>query len=369
MNYKQPKLHDPVILDYNNLSFPSDTCFAILTNTYLSSYELAKTNSSALSTNSATGSTNNVFITTTSTNSYPYLVVVRGTNVTEYPPVTYLKLLTNGTTVFPVAGQIVEQKNEYADAGTGIKASFQIESDEDSSQEFGQTFSSCFYVGQINIHNFDPARAFLADSSSLWVMTSFYLSDADWSSSEVLRENVRRRYGQEFIRMPRNPLTYNDILAVFEYQEKANPKQQFSDLLDAAGAIASGVTVFVPGVLYSHSVNFAVGIVKPEIQKLLLWDLNQYRANFAARSLPELVKVPPNSGVDGVVFFPKRPIPGYVDGHDVYISSFNSKGGTALVSGAYITQEQVSSATNIQTTASTTPTVTGISGNQPSATK
>jgi hypothetical protein len=56
--------------------------------------------------------------------------------------------------------------------------------------------------------------------------------------------------------------------------------------------------------------------------------------------LTEIVKVPPTSGVDGVVFFPKRPIPGYVDGYDVYISSFNSKKETALISGSYVSEVQ-----------------------------
>jgi len=291
---------------------------------------------------------------TLSTNTWPHLVWIRGTNILEYPPVFELHFKTNAGNVFVMAGSVVKVNNDYEDATQGIKASFQIESDLDANEEFGKYFSSCFYVGRVNIHNASTNFTFLADSSSLWVMTSHYLTKRDWETSkdrETLQDNVRRRYGDEFIRMPRHPLIYSDILAIFEYQQKANPKQRFSDYLDSAGTIASGVSLFVPGTgaLYSKGVNFAVGIVKPEIQKQLLWDLVLHHANFVARGLPEIVKVPPNSAINGLVFFPKRGIPGYVDGHQVYISSFNSK-QTALISGAMVSDRTAATSATLTTT-------------------
>lgn len=371
--YKQPKLHNPQI-GYDNLVFRTNGVFCeILSHTNINIYIESTTNTnaqiankvtdtnaaSAMAAPSQSDTTNATSEFRYETNVYQYLITIQGTNLTKYPYAKSLQLITNGGFVFPVADTVLEEDREYAQSTNGVKATFQVESDDDSAEEFGRTFASCFYVGQIDIHNSSTNYTFLADSSSLWVMTSFYLTQKDWESSHVLQNNIRRRFGQEFIRMPRNPLTYGDILAVFAYQEKANPKQQISDYLDSMGVIASGATIFIPGSLYSESVAFAVGIVKPEIQKHLLWDLVQYHANFMARSLPEIVKVSPNSGVDGVVFFPKRPIPGYVDGHEVYISSFNSKAETALISGAFVSQaEPVSSATDT-TNGVAGPRVTG----------
>jgi hypothetical protein len=345
--YTQPPLHKPVITDYTGLVLSSNDSF----NVYYKTYDTV----SQISTNagSAVSATNGVV-----QHTYPYLCAVHTNHLTEYPPVSSLEFITNRNdgSIYPIAGPIIEANNEYKDAPGYIKCSFQIESEEDMANEFGRIFSSCFYVGRINIHNDSTNLTFLADSSSLWVMTSFYLRKQDWEGNPVLQENVKRRYDGEYIRMPRHPLTYKDILAVFQFEQKADPRQQLSDYLDSAGVIASGVSVFVPGALYAHGVNFAIGIIKPEIQKHLLWDLTMYQANFMARSLPETVKVGPNLGVDGLVFFPRRGIPGYVDEYNVYISSFNSK-QTAQVIGAMVSENNAASSA-LLSTLNTTPAST-----------
>gem|GEM_PF-6889070 len=339
---RQPPLHHPVIRDYQKVVITTNDAYSIFEKTYVETIPLPTNHPST------TGAFSE---TTTRTNVYKYLVLVKGTNLVEFPPAIDIEFITNGDRIYPLAYDVIDIKNEYEDIPGGtIKAFFQIESDADAREEFGTDFSSCFYVGQVDIYNADTNKTFLADAASLRVMTSFYLTEKDWASSLTLQENMRRRYGGEYIRMPRHPLIYSDILAIFEFQQKSDPRQTFSDYLDSAGTIASGVSLFVPGALFGKGVNFAVGIVKPEIQKRLLWDLLQHHANFAARGLPEIIRVPPNGAVNGLVFFPKRGIPGYVDGNEVFISSFNSK-QTALITGALISND-------MEAKSATLPTIT-----------
>lgn len=337
--YRQPKLHQPVILDYSELVLTTNDTFERLTNYYT----VPRWNTNSASSNS--NSTNIVYTNL----PFERLVMVRitpvpgtnlaCTNLIKYPPVESLKFQTNGQYVFVVADRPLQQ-NYLPNTATSVQAAFQIESDEDVAEQFGKTFSSCFYAARINFYNSSTNLTFIADAASLRVMASFYLSEHDWKNNPDMRTNVIRRYGDEFIRMPRKPLLYTEIAAIFTYRQKSDPMQIASDILDASGVVASGATIFIGGALYPKAVTFAVGIVKPAIEQLILRDVVQHQANFAAQALKDLVKVSPNDTMSGIVFFPKRPLPGYVDGHFVYLSSFNnSKSQTCLIEGSLVKLE------------------------------
>lgn len=336
--YRQPSLHQPVILDYSDLVLSTHDEFAILTNYY---------RVPRFVTNGASPNTTNLVYSNV---PFARLVLLRitpatgttraCTNMVKYPLVESLSLVTNGDNIFAVADHPFQQ-NFVPNARTSVQASFQIESDDDVAEQFGKTFSSCFYAARINFYNSSTNLTFIADAASLRVMASFYLSEKDWKNNPAMRVNVVRRYGDEFIRMPRKPLLYTEIAAVFTYRQKSDPMQITSDILDASGVIASGATIFIGGALYPKAVTFAVGIVKPAIQQLILRDVVQHQANFATQALKDLVKVSPNEAMSGVVFFPKRPLPGYVDGHFVYLSSFNnSKSQTCLIEGSLVKLEE-----------------------------
>lgn len=338
--YRQPSLHQPVILDYSDLLLTTHDNFAILTN-YYRVPRFVTTNDA-----SSNSYTTNVVFTNLPFERLVLLRITPGpgtnracTNLVKYPPVESLNLVTNGDYIFAVADHPLQQ-NYLPNTATSVQASFQIESDEDVAEQFGKTFSSCFYAARINFYNSSTNLTFIADAASLRVMASFYLSEKDWKNNPAMRVNVVRRYGDEFIRMPRKPLLYTEIAAVFTYRQKSDPMQITSDILDASGVIASGATIFIGGALYPKAVTFAVGIVKPAIQQLILRDVVQHQANFATQALKDLVKVSPNEAMSGIVFFPKRPLPGYVDGHFVYLSSFNnSKSQTCQIEGSLVKLE------------------------------
>ncbi|MFO1458213.1 MAG: hypothetical protein U1G08_02320 [Verrucomicrobiota bacterium] len=81
------------------------------------------------------------------------------------------------------------------------------------------------------------------------------------------------------------------------------------------------------------------GIIIPELQKNLLWDILLHAKNLEARSLKEIEEIPAAGSIHRVVFFPKRGIPGVIDNKLVYISSFQNR-APVVVSGSLIKKEQ-----------------------------
>ena len=227
-----------------------------------------------------------------------------------------------------------------------VKAYLQIASDDDVAEEFGQTFRNCFYVGEVVIENTNSVNAFLAYSSSLQVDIRYYLTLEDWddlakkykdnpdSSEEWLKLQA---YG--YIPSVRRPSTYADILAIFEYQRKSSGRQRAMDAIQSAGEIAAGAAVFVGGPAYPKAISFLTGIIIPELQKNLLWDVLLHAKNLEARSLKEIEEVPAAGSIHRVVFFPKRGIPGVIDNKLVYISSFQNR-APVIVSGSLVKKEQ-----------------------------
>lgn len=241
-------------------------------------------------------------------------------------------------------------------------ASLQIASDDDVDNEFGRNFRKCFYVGELVIENRRTNQSFLAYSSSLVTEINYFVTKADWdqalrddaenplSKRNGLSERIKDLNAQngvtnvmDYLVSRRRPSTYSDILAIFEYQRKANPKQRFIEALKSVGEIAAGATIFIGGPTYPKAVAFATGIITPEIEKYLLWDVLLHAKNLEARSLKEIEEVPAAGAIHRVVFFPKRPIPGVFPNNLAYISSFNPN--TAVnISGSFIDKSAPSTA-------------------------
>jgi hypothetical protein len=232
-------------------------------------------------------------------------------------------------------------------ANTNLVAFIQLASDDDVAQEFGSTFSRCFYVGEVAVEN-NGDDVFLAYSSSLQVNVAYYVSERDWAKSEELRRLLIKRFRKEYILNARRPSTYSDILAIFEYQRQANPTQQAINIAKSIGEIAAGATIFIGGPLYPKAVAFTTGIVTPELEKRLLWDVLMHAKNLETRSFKEVEEIPAHSSIHRLVFFPKRGIPGVLDGFLVYVSSFSHIQGVR-VSGSFIKKNGSASSATLRT--------------------
>lgn len=223
-------------------------------------------------------------------------------------------------------------------AETNVVAYMQIMTDEDAREEFGVHFAKYFYIAEVIVENRSNAP-FLAYGASMNVNVAYYVSEDDWKKKNV-RRLMEKRFNNEYILSSRRPAVYSDILAIFEFERRSNWKQQTVDHLRSAGEIAAAATVFVGGPTYPKAVAFATGVVTTEIEKRLLWDILLHSKNLEARSFKELEEVPARSSIHRLVFFPKRGIPGVLDGHLVYISSFSDQSRTTrepvYISGSFI---------------------------------
>ena len=224
---------------------------------------------------------------------------------------------------------------------TQVSAYLQIMADADARQEFGETFSRCFFVGEVVVENKNTNNAFLAYSSTMQVNINYLLSQSDWEKL--------KKVGQSPGALPgvRRPSTYSDILAVFEYQRQSNWKQQVYNYLLSAGEIATGAGTFVNTLAYHKAVSFATGIILPEVQKRLLWDILLHAKNLEARSFKEIEEVPACGAIHRIVFFPKNGIPGIVGGKLVYINSFKQREIT-YVAGSLITKNQTTATATVK---------------------
>jgi hypothetical protein len=215
-----------------------------------------------------------------------------------------------------------------------VSAYLQIASSDDVSDEFGPTFSRCFYVGEVVIENLATNYTLLSYSSSLQVEVAYYVAESDWG---MVSNNMLRRFGKEYISDVRRPATYSDILAIFEFQRKSNRRQQVFDYFKSAGEIAAGATMFIGGAAYPRAVSFVTGIVAPELEKRLLWDVLLHAKNLETRSMKEVEEIAPGASIHKIVFFPKSGLPGILDGCPVYISSFKAY-QPIVVRGSFITK-------------------------------
>ncbi len=224
----------------------------------------------------------------------------------------------------------VEQPiGEHSD--TFLPTTINLLSYEDTANEFGRNFANTFYAADVQFTN-KTNQDLLLYGSSLRTDVR-YLMDTD---------DVKKEFGQAAIDHPellnslqdsdgrlinyfdfvesRRPMSFSDVLAVFDYQRRGQAKQRAIDYLKFIGALATGASVFVSGADYAEGVAFFTGIFTPELEKLLLWDILLHIRNLDARSLKEVEEVPKFGQIHRVVYFPRRAIYGVIPQVPVYIA-------------------------------------------------
>lgn len=220
-----------------------------------------------------------------------------------------------------------------------LTTSFNMWSSEDTAEEFGRIFASTFYACDVVFENRN-ASPVLVYGGSLAVGVRFLAA----------KQDVVDQYGEVVVQNPKvlfdtataitnvgpsenakklsevlnfqekyRPLAFSDILAIFQYQQESDPRKRFIELLKSTGEILTGVSVFVSAVDWSKGVGFFTGIVTPELEKQLLWDVVLHLKSLQERSLKEVEEIAPNSQVRRVVFFPRRPIIGISPNFPLYI--------------------------------------------------
>jgi hypothetical protein len=289
-----------------------------------------------LTTNAAPNGTNLTTITTNLT------VVANGSN--GVPAGTNIVLLSNATnsvslqpgTNFVVTTIQISGNNLQP---TNLTAYIQIQSEAETASEFGINFAKAFFVGEVTVQN-PYEKSLLVYSSSLKVDVKYVIGKSDLKS---LSKEDKAKAEAGWLQFPRRPATFSDILAIFDYQEKKNWKQRTVDILKSAGQIAAGASVFVGGVNYSKGVAFVTGIISPELEKHLLWDLLLHAKNLESRSFKEIEEVPGFKPITKLVFFPRGGIPGIIPDLPVYLSYFEGAQDIEVRGAVLTSQEAVSS--------------------------
>ena len=212
---------------------------------------------------------------------------------------------------------------------------FQVASYHDTAQEFGKTFADCFYACEIQLSN-PNSKPILLYSASLRVRVRYLLAMADViklvGNSAITHPEILSMTKDERgpisayldFKEQRRPMSYSDILAIFEYQKEGNPRQQTIDILKSAGEIAVAAGIFVSGPAYPKAVALFTGVFTRELEKRLLWDILLHAKNLQARSLQEIEEVAANGALHKMVFFPRRPIYGILPKVPVYISELGT---------------------------------------------
>jgi hypothetical protein len=86
------------------------------------------------------------------------------------------------------------------------------------------------------------------------------------------------------------------------------------------GEVAAGAAVFISGVDYSKGVALFTGVLIPELEKQLLWDVLLHLKNLEQRSLKEVEEIAERGQVRRVVFFPRRALPNFLPPFPMYVA-------------------------------------------------
>ena len=225
-------------------------------------------------------------------------------------------------------------------AGTDtLKTFLNIWSKEDTEKEFGRTFSEWFIACDVNFENRE-ADPLLIYGSSLSAKVRYLAA----------KEDVKIHFGENVLRYPdilyslqdnfgkpvdyldfqekRRPMSFSDIMAIFEYQQKGSPNQRAIDSIKSVGQLATATAIFVSGADYVKGVAVFAGVFTPELEKHLLWDISLHLKNLQSRSLKEIEEVPPYGQLHRVVFFPRGPIYNLIPQMPVYIAAIRPDDGT-----------------------------------------
>jgi len=215
-----------------------------------------------------------------------------------------------------------------------LETKYNIWTDGDVENEFGAEFARTFIVADAVFENPND-KPILLYGSSLSAQVRFLASV----------EDVRKVLGQPVIDNPEllnthlwhdrpasealdfieyyRPLAYSDILAIFSYQQESDPRQRTISTLKSFGEIAAGAAVFVSGVDYGTGVALFTGVLIPELEKQLLWDVLKHLKNLESRSLKEVEEIAERGELRRVVFFPRRAIPNFVPPFPMYIAEIS----------------------------------------------
>ncbi len=272
-------------------------------------------------------------------------VVTNTTATTTNITATLTNITPRGTNISIVRTNIAAGSTniitENVSGSTNSTAWLQIMAEPNVEEEFGKGFSDTFFVAEVVIQN-PSTSPVLVYSASMEVPVSYFYSQKDWEMVRTNKSVARHEYFPTI----RRPSTFSDILAVFDFQRQSNGRQTLINYLKSAGEIAAGAGVFVGGANYPKAVSFATGIVVPELEKRLLWDIILHAKNLESRSFKEIEEIPSLGAIHRLVFFPRGRIPGIAgNGMFVYISKFDSRhplqvSGTLINKVASIVSDQ-----------------------------
>jgi hypothetical protein len=205
---------------------------------------------------------------------------------------------------------------------------------EDAAEEFGEEFSRNFIVTDVVFENPNPKPVLLYGSSLSMKARFLYAEDSaraickgSNNPQTVGKEDVSNVCGPdrrkdidldqvEFFR----PLSFPDLVALFTFKRQSDPRQQLVDLLKSVGELAAGAGIFITARDYAKGVSFFTGIVNPQAEKLLLWDVLLHVKNLDDRALKEVEQVQPHGQLRRIVFFPARGIRGITALGDMYLA-------------------------------------------------
>ncbi len=203
-------------------------------------------------------------------------------------------------------------------------------SKDDTAQEFGKVFANSFIAADLVFVNHNR-QSLLIYGSTVKAKIRFLVSREDAMkiySAGITEDPAMAFAGKEGDKLKGRlnfkesyrPMSYSDVLAIFNHQQKTNYKQHWTEILKSAGEVLTGVAFFGVGTDFTKGVSFFTGILNPEIEKHLLRDVLMYTENLENRSLKEIEEVGPHSELRRVVFFPRRPIFGVLPEMPVYIA-------------------------------------------------
>ena len=238
----------------------------------------------------------------------------------------------------PANGEGKPTKNNNAnspDSNNQPTIGFQVQAYLDTVQEFGQTFADCFYACEVGLSNPNPTNSLLLYSSSLRVRVRYMLSESDAKKLfgaaamehpellPLLKDEKGQLQQYLDFKEWRRPMSYPDILAIFEFQKGGNQRQKIVEYTKSAGELATAL-IFLGGPAYAKGVAVFTGVFTKELEKQLLWDIALHSKNLESRSLQHIEEVTPAAPLHKLVFFPRRPIYGIIPKAPVYISELQT---------------------------------------------
>lgn len=212
-----------------------------------------------------------------------------------------------------------------------LSTTFNVWANDDVAEEFGHEFARTFLVADVVFEN-PNSRPILVYGSSLRARVRFLAAEQD----------IRTTFGAAAIEHPSRldtvywgdrpasealdfkdyyrPLAYSDVLAIFTNRQESDPRQRTLSALESLGEVAAAAAVFVTAVDYAKGVSLFTGVVLPELEKQLLWDVILHLKNIEQRSLKEVEEIPEHGQLRRAVFFPKRALLAIVPPFPMYVA-------------------------------------------------